>query len=634
MTLRCSDFEKRAHEAREKNHIEDYPDVADFRQNPFLRYLDSRSDAYLVNRKRTVKAITTQEEALAYQIHIREAFKRCLGPLPECPPGRVEVMNSRSHGDYAVDSVRIESVPGVFITANFYYPTSSASPRPAVLFPCGHSPEGKASPMYVSFGVEAAKNGLCVLIYDPIGQGERRLRSGQPEEGWMSPVDAHCFIDRQMSTVGEHLAPFMVAESVRALDYLLSRPEVDSNRVAVSGNSGGGMMSAYMGAYDDRIHVVAPSCYITELRALLQRILAQDAEQCTPGFMESGLDLSDLITAAAPKPYMVGGALYDFFPIDGLRNALVEAKRMYRLLGAEETVQAYIAQKGHGMWVDTRMEVLKFLCRHFEVPFQGNDAVDYDSLPSEADLVCGEISEAAGDIGAYLSSKVKDSSISGDVTSQLKQILKLKESPRPRFLESTDSHVWIESEPGMKIECLLVVPEQKEALTLHVVVGALEDAELSPYTSDAWLYVQPRGIGSGAMQPNSCFGIFDVESSSYYYARLLGETLQGMRVTDVLAAIKLMKEKPEYSSARIVLHGREEHALTALYAASIGDADEVQLDRLLNTFRDVSMHTTHAWGTASFVIGLGRDLDVCDLIADLADRVTVRQYVDLHKQEV
>jgi hypothetical protein len=658
LDYKCSEFERRAHAGRENGYIEDYPERMDFRTNPFLQYLDRRSDDHLKDRKRRVKMVATQEEAKEYQAHVQAAFKSCIGPLPEYPRGVMEVTSTLDKGLYWIDHVRIESLPGVYISANFYYPKQITAPGPAILFPCGHAAEGKASPMYVSFGVEAVLNGFCVLIYDPIGQGERKIRSQQTDEEWLNAVDAHCLVDRQLSVLGEHMAAYMIAESCRALDYLLSRKEVDPERVAVSGNSGGGMMSAYMGAYDDRIKAAAPCCYITELRALLQRILAQDAEQCTPGFMKNGLDLSDLITAAAPKPYMVGGALFDFFPIEGLRNALVESKRMYRLLGVGDRLHTYIASKGHGMWVDTRMEVLQFLCGAFGVNFKGNDSVDYEDLPREKELGG---SRELGDIQSYIASRVRKSANPNvlenqDVREQLIEILGIKPQPNagyPKLLENRALDILhagyaaaalvIETEPGMRIDCRLIEKLDADAVAsnLCVVVGSIDDrlASFTPNGVDtsysAWLFVQPRGIGSGALHPKSTFGIFDVETACCYYARLLGETLQGMRVTDVVSAIQLILEQPKYQLIWVTLSGVEEHALTALYSAIVAGIHDVDLEGLLDTFREFPLESSHNWGHAIFASGLGLNVDVDDFLAELLPgRLNIRSRLNYSKSSV
>ncbi|WP_164821239.1 alpha/beta hydrolase family protein [Paenibacillus koleovorans] len=643
MSIRCSEFERRAHAGRESSYIDDYPERAEYRQNAFLRYLDSRSDKYLNERKRKVKAVRTPEDAAAYRDWARETFRSCVGPLPEMAvPGRVELIGTLDRGRYAVDRVRIEGLPGVFITANFYYPTGITSPGPAVLFACGHATDGKASPMYVSFGVEAATNGFCALVYDPIGQGDRTIASGVEAEP-MGAVDAHCLVDRQLGAWGERLAPYFVAESVRALDYLLSRPEVDPQRVGVSGNSGGGMMSAYMGAYDDRLQAVAPSCYITELKAMLTRILAQDAEQCTQGFMEQGLDLSDLITAAAPRPYFVGAALYDFFPIEGVRDAMVEAKRLYTLLGARDRIDTLVASRGHGMWVETRLAILRFFSQAFDMPFYGNDEVDYEALPTVQELTCGR---NAYDVQSYLSDRTSATSPSSSISVRERLVDVLKIDPtalgKTARLIGAEKYVHFESVPGLTLNGLLLDSAVAGANSdkLNIVIGPLPkegDSAAEAYRGQfdgGWLYVEPRGIGESAMHPDSSFHLFDVETGACYHARLLGETLQGMRVQDTAAAVSIARELPGCHQAEIILHGQEEHALTALYSAALLDGvSGIRVQGLLDSFRSFQSEPADHWGHAIYVPGLGWELDVDDVLGLFQPgQATVSGRLDYKKQ--
>jgi acetyl esterase/lipase len=121
---------------------------------------------------------------------------------------------------------------------------------------------------------------------------------------------------------------------IRALDYLVSRKEVDPTRIACTGNSGGGTHTAYLSALDDRIQVAMPSCYLTTWGHLLETIGPQDAEQCIPPWLADGLDHTDLVNAFAPKPYLILSAIRDFFSISGARETYHEAQRVYALMSA------------------------------------------------------------------------------------------------------------------------------------------------------------------------------------------------------------------------------------------------------------------------------------------------------------
>ena len=135
----------------------------------------------------------------------------------------------------------------------------------------------------------------------------------------------HTILGIQCLLAGDSLARYTIWDGMRALDYLLSRPEVDASRIAVTGNSGGGTHTAYLAALDDRIHVAAPSCYLTSWRALLETIGPQDAEQDLLPWIGNGLDHADFIYAFSPKPYLVLSAIRDFFSISGARATYKEA---------------------------------------------------------------------------------------------------------------------------------------------------------------------------------------------------------------------------------------------------------------------------------------------------------------------
>src|SRR5437773_8185824 len=140
--------------------------------------------------------------------------------------------------------------------------------------------------------------------------------------------------------VGDHLARYTIWDGMRALDYLLSRKEVDPARIGLTGNSGGGTHTAYIAALDDRIQVAAPSCYITSWHLMLDTIGPQDAEQTFPLWLQEGFDYPDYLYAFVPKPYLLLSAIRDFFPIAGARETFAEAEKVYSAIGAREKVRS------------------------------------------------------------------------------------------------------------------------------------------------------------------------------------------------------------------------------------------------------------------------------------------------------
>src|SRR5690554_4965036 len=178
-----------------------------------------------------------------------------------------------------IEKLYFESRPGYYVTAIFCYPENRTEPLPAILFCSGHAAEGFRSTTYQTMIFNYAKKGFAVLAFDPIGQGERIRyldESGKPRLG--STIE-HSYPGSQSFLAGISPANFFIWDGIRAVDYLMTREEVDPQRIGITGRSGGGTQTAYIAAMDERIHAAAPECYITTFDKLLKSKGPQDAEQ-------------------------------------------------------------------------------------------------------------------------------------------------------------------------------------------------------------------------------------------------------------------------------------------------------------------------------------------------------------------
>ncbi|RMG01562.1 MAG: metalloendopeptidase, partial [Planctomycetota bacterium] len=301
-------------------------DAAEREQFVFHRYLLGEVAAAEQARRDRYEAAKTPDELSAYQERIRNFFFKQLGELPERTPLNARVVGTIPRDGYTVEKVIYESMPGVFVTALFYRPHGTP-PFPGVLVPCGHSANGKASEPYQRICILLAKNGIAALCYDPIDQGERLQffdEEGKPAPG---NVKGHCRFGVGAILVGQNTATYRIWDGLRSMDYLASRPEVDANRLGCTGNSGGGTMTSYLMALDDRIVCAAPSCYLTTLPTVIRTINPQDAEQNIFGQLAFGMDHAEYVIARAPKPTLICCATRDFFDIHGTWETFRDAKR-------------------------------------------------------------------------------------------------------------------------------------------------------------------------------------------------------------------------------------------------------------------------------------------------------------------
>ena len=334
------------------------------------RYLTRIAAQFWEARSTRLKAIATPDQVVERQVEIRRKLLDMLGPFPARTPLNPRVTGGFERKGYRVENLLYESRPGNYVTANLYIPTESGpGPFPAILGSCGHSNNGKASTVYQRVFAGLARLGFVVLVYDPPGQGERFLYY-DPELGeselhpeWPTTVE-HTMAGIQCLLTGSNAANYFVWDGIRGIDYLISRPEVDPDRIGATGNSGGGTLTAYIAAVDERIKVAVPSCYITRWDRLWKTIGPQDAEQCLIPFISEGLDFSDFIIAFAPKPYLANTAIRDFFPILGARESVAESLRIYQMLGRPESVDRFEADDEHGYTRPRREAAYRWLGEH------------------------------------------------------------------------------------------------------------------------------------------------------------------------------------------------------------------------------------------------------------------------------
>src|SRR3954471_2338845 len=272
--------------------------------------------------KQRLAGLKTKEDAEAYVRSVQERVRQSFGPEPERTPLNPRVTGTVERDAYRIEKVIFESRPNFPVTANLYIPKGHKPPLPGVVGTCGHSNNGKAADTYQSFAQSLARLGYVVLIFDPIGQGER-LQYGHVEKGHRPRVGVgeHLHAGNQQFLVGEFLGSWRAWDGIRALDYLLSRPEVDPKRVGVTGNSGGGTMTTWLCGLDARWTMAAPGCFITTFRRNLENELPADTEQCPPAALARGLDHSDFLAAMAPRPVIILAKEQDYFDVRGAREA-------------------------------------------------------------------------------------------------------------------------------------------------------------------------------------------------------------------------------------------------------------------------------------------------------------------------
>lgn len=536
--------------------------------------LHAALDARLVEYEK----LKTAADLAAWQKQRREFFLAQLGPLPERTPLNAKTVASVPKDGYTLEKVIFESQPKHYLTGVMYVPkgeapTANAANRfPGVIVPCGHSANGKAAEPYQRACILLAKNGIAVFCYDPIGQGERSQildPAGKPIHG---STTEHTLVGVGSILVGRNTATYRIWDGMRAIDYLVSRPDIDPAKIGCCGNSGGGTLTSYLMALDDRIVCAAPNCYLTTFRRLIDTLGPQDAEQNIFGQVAGGLDHADYILLRAPKPTLMGVATQDFFDIGGSWETYRQAKRFYGRMGYSERVDLCETDAKHGFSVELRVGTVRWMRRWL---LQKDDAVTESDFPvaKDAELQCspeGQVMRIVGarsvlelnaDLAASLAEKrkplwqaaVSDPAAKAALLEQVRKLAGVR--PLTQLPRGTSEKAGKVEREGYVIEKLVLRPEAhlelpalwfipakpSDEVTLYLHGGGKElDAgpggpiEKLVQKGQRVLAVDLRGMGETARPASKGDDHVGPEWRDFFLAYLLGKSLVGLEAEDIL----------------------------------------------------------------------------------------------------
>lgn len=646
--------------ARAAEELQVLPAASDppARQMLKLRLLAEATE-YFNARRRAISNINTVESVTARQRDLRGKFRAALGDWPEQTPLNATVVGRVPRDGFTIEKVIYESRPRHHVTANFYLPTGKG-PFPAVLMPIGHSGNGKAADYIQRGAVLLARHGIAVLTYDPIGQGERRqLLDAQGGAAIPSITNEHTLAGVGALLVGRNTASYRIWDAIRGVDYLASRPEIDGMRLGCTGCSGGGTLTSYLMALDDRILVAAPSCYITSLERLFATIGPQDAEQNIPGQVAFGMEHGDYLLMHAPRPTLICAAKQDFFDITGTRATFREAERWFDLAGKRDQLELFETDTKHGFPRPQREAVARWMVRWLLDRDETVAEEDFALVP-EAELRCTQsgqvLTEFKGvsvfDLSAQRADdlarqRARRQHTRDDVISEMRRLLALQ--PQQQGAERHDhgkvaregydiTRLAFATERGILVPGLLFTPGKSASRTLAIYLdprGMSAAAapggpiEARVQAGQRVLALDLRGWGETAAKPwssnvKSPFGDLYTET---FLALHLQRPLLGQRVGDLLAVLQAMnKDAP----AGIELVGVGPAGLVALHAAVCAPSiKSIKLEATLASWTEVTQQPMNFGQLEHVVPGALAVYDLPELAALLAPRaLTVRQPVD------
>ena len=271
----------------------------------------------------SIDAVRRRSDWPAWRKRTLADLRRSLGleRFPPRTPLRARVVGVSDRDGYVLERVVFETRPGFLMTANLYRPKHLAGRVPAVLCVHGHTMKGKTSEAMQVRSINYARAGWVALALDATGHGER----------------VHIGHRRTFAivTAGMTLEGVQVWDNMRGIDYLRSRPEVDPERIGITGCSGGGNQTMYTAAMDERIAVAVPVCSVSTLRGQIFTPNGIGCQcECIPDLMRYGLENAVVCALIAPRPLLIlAGALDRTFPVQHTRVANRHLERFYRAIG-------------------------------------------------------------------------------------------------------------------------------------------------------------------------------------------------------------------------------------------------------------------------------------------------------------
>lgn len=592
------------------------------------------------------KAVVTRQGTFHYIADVKKKFLELLGEFPSPSPLNISITGTLQQPGYRIEKILYESFAHHHVTANLYIPEGKG-PFPAALLFCGHENIAKASLSYQQTAVLFVRNGFVVFVIDPVSQSERfQSLDGNGKPATRGGTTEHTLINESTNLLGQSAPAYELWDNKRGLDYLVTRPEVDTSRIGCLGSSGGGMQTIYFAAYDPRIKVMAPCSYLANRERTLEKDGPADGCAQMPGEGEKLLELDDYLVAAAPKPLLILAGRYDFIDYTGTRIAYEELKKVYAVLGQPQKLQLFTYDDGHGISQPKREAAVSWFRRWMyrdsavvkekEIHAFAEKELLVTSTGQVATAFPGEVSIFQRNLELFDSYLSRRNNFSGrsiaDKRIIMTGLLGIDLSSLPVAIERKDD---IENN-GLLFQKLIFRRKDETPMPVlridpplpskKIVVWFNEDGKnkmadnfelINSYLRDQCvvLLCDARGTGETKDDP----GLNDPKYYNKEYRNAMtalhtGQSLVGQRTNDILMALDFIKADKTLAGP-IELHASGCLALPALHAVFLGNSTaRLYLHNTIASFKEILQNPTDRDWYSYVIPGVLEHYDIPDLV--------------------
>ncbi|MDA0196537.1 MAG: acetylxylan esterase [Bacteroidetes bacterium] len=633
-----------------------------------INHLTKQAHNFYYIRDKEIAQLTAREDWIRRQQAVKAKLIELVGPFPEKTPLNPIITGLIKKDGYRIEKIIFESMPGFYVTACLFIPNKLKGKAPAVLNVIGHEQESFRAELDQVIILNLVMKGIVVLAIDPLGQGEH-VQYFDPKINFSSigySVIEHSYFGNQCFLSGSSGARYFTWDGIRAIDYLVSRKEVDPERIGVTGFSGGGTVTSYLAAFDDRVKVAVPSSWSTASRRQLETKGAQDAEAEFLSGLASGITFEDLVEVRAPKPMLMTFTSRDeYLSLQGAKEAYNEAGRAYEAFDKSENLVLVEDDSKHWLTPKIRLAIYAFFMKHFNVSGDPSEQ-DFELLTPEELRVTstGQISTSVGGDMVFDANKRETEKLierlntsRKDIENHLKTVSqKAKEisgylSPiddgQEPFINGryqrdgyTVTKYALDGEGDYVVPILLFVPNDN-SVKHHAVVylhpkgkieGANPGGEIEQLVKNGYIVAATDVLGAGETKNTAVRGL-----APGYTGVLIGRSIVGIQAGDIVRVVNYLKNRDDVAAEKVGAIAFDEMCLPLIHAAAFDSSiNNITLIRSLISYRSVAMNrffkigltknegggTGHpyevdfSWGIAGVLDGY----DLPDLIGSIAPR--------------
>jgi len=565
-----------------------------------LNHLTRQAEKYYKTRDEQIAKLKTKSDWLKRQQLVKNKLKEIVGPFPKKEALNPEITGVVQKEGYRIEKIIYEPVPGFYETGCLYIPDKINGKAPAILNVFGHDQASFREEYYQVIITNLVKKGMIVFAIDPLGQGEH-VQYYDPEIKFSAigySVIEHCYFGNICFLSGGSAAKYFIWDGIRAIDYLLTRKEVDPDNIGVTGFSGGGTVTSYLGAFDDRVKVAIPCSWATAYKRQIETKGVGDAETVLIHSLAKGIAFEDLLEVRCPKPTLMSFTSRDeYMALQGAREALREGKKMYNAFGKGDNIQLVEDDYKHSMTPKIRLAIYAFFQKHFNLP--GNPAEEKTDLPSVKELTVtptGQMATYKGGKMIFDLNKKESEKLVENLEQSRKNIVKHLDKVTIKAKEisgyitpSRDKEgafingryqrdgytVELDAIPGESpdyaIPVLLFKPDDNQAKHPAIVYlhskGKVTDAEaggeIEKLVKKGYIVAAADVLGIGETKNTAARGHTDG-----YAAVLIGRSIVGIRAGDIVRVVNYLKDQNDVNPLKIGAIAYDEMCLSLIHAAA------------------------------------------------------------------